>query len=335
MIARDPSLIGTSLAYSPALDGLRAICILFTFCHHIKGMPGFINGTIGVDIFFVLSGFLITALVLGPSKPTLKSYYIRRCFRILPVYYLAYFLMVGGTLLIHVLGIGGPSMTQLEQIWLPSLLISRELVPEMIALFAYAWTVGIEEKFYLIWPLVVLTLATTRNLALFLGALVLSLFLLGYADQIRGYGGIAVGCLAGILLFRHGLYLALPAALVLLVAVYTALFWIDIPYENIFLAPAAAGLVASLYVHGNSALARWLAHPVLVTLGRWTFALYMFHLMVLFWVGFVLEQLDLRVWWIEFLIGYPLSVLVAAVIYRSYEKPLIDVGRRLAARTAG
>ncbi len=52
------------MKYAPELDGLRAICVLFTLLNHIGPHPAVLNGTVGVDVFFALSGFLITTLLI-------------------------------------------------------------------------------------------------------------------------------------------------------------------------------------------------------------------------------------------------------------------------------
>jgi peptidoglycan/LPS O-acetylase OafA/YrhL len=81
---------------------LRAVCIIFTIFNHIEGVPSWINGGVGVDIFFVLSGFLITGILIngGGGDGFIRSFYIRRFFRIAPIYYLSFFLTAVAALLI-------------------------------------------------------------------------------------------------------------------------------------------------------------------------------------------------------------------------------------------
>src|SRR2546430_10459082 len=75
------------LTYRPALDGLRGVAILGVFAHHAQ-VPYLRGGVIGVDIFFVLSGFLITALLLQEADETgrisFPAFYIRRTLRLFP-----------------------------------------------------------------------------------------------------------------------------------------------------------------------------------------------------------------------------------------------------------
>lgn len=87
---RSNLLLKVSTGYRSELDGIRSICIIFTICNHLPDPPKFINGSIGVDIFFALSGWLITSLLLQEQSRTatidIWSFYIRRIFRIVPLY---------------------------------------------------------------------------------------------------------------------------------------------------------------------------------------------------------------------------------------------------------
>ncbi|MEI9808490.1 MAG: acyltransferase [Bacteroidota bacterium] len=77
-------------SYYPALDGLRGIAIILVLCcHNFNFLPHFELGWIGVDLFFVLSGFLITDILLRTkeTKNFLQNFYIRRILRIFPLYY--------------------------------------------------------------------------------------------------------------------------------------------------------------------------------------------------------------------------------------------------------
>ena len=143
--------------YFPALDGLRAICVLMVMFSHIPGgvaRPPWMYGFLGVDVFFVLSGFLITTLLIRERARTgrvsLTGFYTRRFFRIVPVYLftvLLYFTAV------HVMR--DPVKTAQFKAALPWLLgFMQEYRPAAAGnVLGHAWTLGIEEKFYLLWPI--------------------------------------------------------------------------------------------------------------------------------------------------------------------------------------
>ncbi len=140
--------------YIPSLNGLRAISILCVIYSHVVSMnfgktdnPG---GQIGVNIFFVISGFLITHLLLieesEKGKINLKQFYLRRTIRIFPPYYfvlLVYFILQR---------IGIFSIP--PEAWLSSIFYVKSLHIGTDHLTMHFWSLSIEELFYLIWPFV-------------------------------------------------------------------------------------------------------------------------------------------------------------------------------------
>lgn len=159
---------GTTSGYIPGLDGIRALAVFFVIFEHsvIHGEYirysgiGLHAGRTGVDLFFVLSGYLITTLLLREETRTgtisLRHFYIRRALRLFPALWL--YLLVVGTLTA-----GG---------WLPhnpwhsfvsSFLYVRNIVGRGYET-DHLWSLSIEEQFYLLWPLVVIALPR-RNVA--------------------------------------------------------------------------------------------------------------------------------------------------------------------------
>ncbi|GHH45690.1 acyltransferase family protein [Lentzea cavernae] len=140
----------------PALDGLRAIAaVLVVFFHY--GGPDWLQGWAGVQMFFVLSGFLITTLMLREERRTgrisLREFYLRRGFRILPVYFVLLLVTVvasavAGTFLSNGIGSALPYF----------LTFTNEFASA--SPFGQSWSLGIEQKFYLVWPLVAIALGT-------------------------------------------------------------------------------------------------------------------------------------------------------------------------------
>jgi peptidoglycan/LPS O-acetylase OafA/YrhL len=138
------------LGYRPALDGLRGIAVLMVMIFHFH--PGFgSGGFLGVDVFFVLSGFLITSLLLDEWHRTqgisLRRFYVRRALRLLP----ALLLMLAVTvpfvgIIWGAVTIGYVANWFLAFGWLP------------ISPLSHVWSLSVEEQFYLIWPLTLGTL---------------------------------------------------------------------------------------------------------------------------------------------------------------------------------
>ena len=157
------------LGYRPDIEGLRAVAILLVVAAH-AGVPWLAGGFVGVDVFFVLSGYLITGLLVQEMRATggvrLLDFYARRLRRLLP----ALLVMVVGTA-----GAAAVLLAPLEQpaqarvasaaaLWLSNLhFVFSQLDYFGPAagsnLFLHTWSLGVEEQFYLVWPLLVLFLA--------------------------------------------------------------------------------------------------------------------------------------------------------------------------------
>ena len=156
----------------PALDGLRALAILGVLFFHL-GHPLFAGGYLGVDLFFVLSGFLITSLLLEERMVTgsvgLGAFYVRRARRLLPGLYVLLVATVGATIVMgRWLPAKGP-VTPLHQLrwdsitsvfyvsnWYMQIQGTGRLVATRA--LGQVWSLSIEEQFYLVWPAIALGL---------------------------------------------------------------------------------------------------------------------------------------------------------------------------------
>ncbi len=150
----------------PQLDAIRGLAVLLVLIHNTDIYPslhlGVIadNGWMGVDLFFVLSGFLITGILVDTKKSTgyFTNFYARRCLRIWPLYYSALLFMFVIVPLLR------PSEAQIvfaarsSPWWAYPLFLQNFLVPVptmATGLLGVTWSLAVEEQFYLIWPLVV------------------------------------------------------------------------------------------------------------------------------------------------------------------------------------
>jgi peptidoglycan/LPS O-acetylase OafA/YrhL len=164
-IAPPPATIGFRLGQRPALDGVRAIAVLAVMAHH-GYVPFFRGGSIGVDIFFVLSGFLITGLLLEEWEKTsgisFRKFYLRRALRLLPaLVVLLLFVEVYSLVILR-----GPRLWEIQKAVLAVLFYVANWVsimhPDRLGPLSHAWSLSIEEQFYLLWPPVLFLLLHYR-----------------------------------------------------------------------------------------------------------------------------------------------------------------------------
>lgn len=314
----------TKAHYLP-LDGLRGMAILLVVIYHFGRShagahdpePGLLLGFtqfgwMGVDLFFVLSGFLITGILLETrgQEGYFRNFLARRFLRIWPLYYLN--LIVFFIVMPAVLGSMPGELQSMESkqawFWLyaANWLFAREGSFEQTS-GGYFWSLAVEEQFYLFWPIVVYMLSQTRLLqvcvALFVSSLVLRIVVLSlgvststaYAMTFTHLDGLALGaalsiCLRSPDLTVHVRRLAKPAVLVGLAAVAAVriadgnfLFW----SRNMALfgysavAVVFAGLLVwALQARPGSVQHSFLTSRFMVATGRYSYALYLAHVPV-------------------------------------------------------
>ena len=332
----------------PALDGVRACAILGVLLHHTRHAPfGRLHGYRGVWLFFVLSGFLITTLALREEDKTgalsVRAFAIRRVFRIMPLFYLA--------LLAYVLWASVFGMEQnpalLQQYFLSYALYCPEFpifhyhftVP-----FGQAWSLGIEEKFYLAWPILAFVwLARSKHritvtLMLLASTAYLTTTSAELAQMWGSYSDILIGCLLALVMNERRAYeqlriLGRPeltwAVLVLLVVVALNRLTGTQLGERLF-SLAGAAAIAALVTNTGAAM-RLVSHPWLVRIGAWSYAIYLTHPIVFdVWnrmlpAGRPFDYLTLP---LTIATDFPLCWL----LHIWFEKPLIALGRRFASR---
>ena len=150
------------LHYEPALDGIRAVAVLAVMAFHFLGAEYFAGGLIGVDVFFVLSGFLITSLLLDEQNRTgavsLRGFYHRRVLRLFPAMYTLLGLVAVAAIFI---GAEYPSVwAELGAAALYSYQIFLGLfgfaTPDSPRVLFHLWSLSVEEWFYFFWPFLLL-----------------------------------------------------------------------------------------------------------------------------------------------------------------------------------
>ena len=310
--ARGAPLVARRLGREPALNGLRGAAILLVVGYHYAFPIGLPGGSLGVDLFFVLSGFLITALLLAEWGTTgsisLRRFWARRALRLFPA--LGAFLLVAALLL----PFAGPDRGAVARSIAASGLYVANLAVALKAnlYFGHTWSLAEEEQYYLVWPVVILLCLKLRPRASTLvslaagGLVVCSLLHAALASRGGAIGdtwflyyapiraeGLFAGCLLGVLYSlrllpeaaAHGRAirsLAWVALAVLAVAVFRTTTYSPVLDRGGFLAVAAAG---AILVYAAMEAPPWplriLRWRPLRYVGEISYALYLWHLPVL------------------------------------------------------
>jgi peptidoglycan/LPS O-acetylase OafA/YrhL len=352
------------LGYRPALDGVRGLAIAIVVAFHAFGWPR--GGTLGVDLFFVLSGFLITTLLLEEHDAmgtiSIRRFYGRRARRLLPALFV---LMVPFLLLAAVSAATTSSLRSPIFVGLASTLTYTSNIvvaadPSAVpAAMIHLWSLAAEEQFYIVWPLLLLALirvggirVVARALAVLLMVAIvyrLQLLMRGASIERLYYGpdthadSLLIGCAFGCYIARHGLpawirasargrEVASAVSLTLVIAAVVLLERIPqrLAYETQFL-PTGFALVAGIFivcaVAGETVVARGLSVRPMVFLGRISYSLYLWHLPLLVGFAGVHRELGLR----------PIAAVAAAVALASCSRKFIELPflrRRTEAGTA-
>ncbi len=150
--------------YRPDVEGLRAVAVALVVLYHFS-VPPFTGGLVGVDVFFVISGFVITGLLLREQEKTAKNalldFYARRARRILPAATLVIFATVAAAYMFAWHGFG--PQTANDGRWSAAFLANVHLATGPLSALDNYWSLAVEEQFYLLYPSLVLFLATLKT----------------------------------------------------------------------------------------------------------------------------------------------------------------------------
>jgi peptidoglycan/LPS O-acetylase OafA/YrhL len=355
----------TAMRRFPGLDGLRAIAASIVIFSHFAGPKwNWLSGWVGVYIFFVLSGFLITTLLLREQtragRISMKNFYIRRVFRILPPY-----VAILGVVVLFCHLRGEYTSRGFSEALPYYLTFFNEFLPAASTsggdnLFTGSWTLGIEEKFYLAWPLLLVlagAAAARRRLVLVIAALAAMLLLVPvttggwvinysmtalYESSIH-YFVLLVGCLLAILMHDRRTFalvrpLTHPVAVLPVLAVFLAVHtnmtdaWGDTRNNLMILVVYSVVVVALLVTLITPGPLQWLLSTAPMRfVGERSYSLYLLqsvgHLLVVLTVPQFGEYRTTTA-----IAVFVVSLLGADLIYRWVEMPMINCGKRIIER---
>lgn len=373
--------------YFPGLNGIRALAALSVLLVHLDEYkwrlnleipPMFpkvlLNGINAVIMFFVLSGFLITYLLLSEINKTgtvnVRKFYARRILRIWPVYYLLIFLgLTVFPLIIQVSQYQGnfaPQPLQPIHIVLYLLFIPNAVgfLGGAFPVFQQLWTIGIEEQFYLLWP-ALSKLFAKRMLLVIIGMIVIKILLNNYQLQIvvdnhysqtyrnfiaflnnLRFENMAVGALGAYLLFhKHWLlkviFHPIVEKLTLAFMVYNVLFLNppDYPADNLLL--CVPYILFILNVSSNPKSTLKLENRFWNWLGTLSYGIYMYHLLVIYLVFLAFNYINVSQWnnivfnVVVYTLIIGLTVGVAEASHRWFERPFLRLKDRFTVVKSG
>ncbi len=325
------------------LEGLRGVAVALVVLFHAQ-LLGAVGGFVGVDAFYVLSGFLITGLLLRELATTgrvdLIAFYGRRARRILPAATIAIVAILAAAAII-VAPLDLPSVAldaTASGLFFGNVLFAIRAT-DYFGLatpspFLHYWSLGVEEQFYLVWPLLLLLAFRARRLsaalfAVFLGSLALSVALTS-TDAPWAFYGLptrAWQLALGALLAMHGTRIARIPSPRLALGGWLGLGLLVLAAVSLDPATSYPGFAALLPTFGVALLivgggrrggpSRMLAIAPLRALGRISFSLYLYHWPVLVLAPIVLGDLTPALRWA--LVG--LSVVIATVSWKLIELP--------------
>jgi peptidoglycan/LPS O-acetylase OafA/YrhL len=351
--------------YFSALDGLRCLSIVWVigFHAHLTGATLFRRGDCGVSLFFIVSGFLITTLLIREKANSgticLKNFYARRTLRIFPLYYASILLYTALVIAVE----HGPDRVAFFHHLPFFLAYTNNWFVDRFAgehvIFAFSWSLATEEQFYLLWPSI-LRFTRTRSSPLIAigGALILSatanllqttghLHLGDTANRIATSIAtpICLGCALAYALDSQRIFRALrtalghkfsaPAALLFLVATYACLIhapagsslesWLAVP-----LITAMLLLIATCCIREDNGLARIMANPIARFVGTISYGMYLLHMLAINATKKLIPTHD----WRFFAIALALSITLATASFYLYERQFLKLKKRFTNRAS-
>jgi peptidoglycan/LPS O-acetylase OafA/YrhL len=302
------------MKYTPGLDTVRALAVSFVIIHH--WFPAFAPwmewGTIGVDLFFFLSGFLITAGLIKhvdqPAGLILKNFYVRRTLRIFPLYYA----VTIGLIIIGVIGAEWP--------WYILYFSNHYMYYNgWQHIVSHFWSLAVEEQFYIIWPVFVIVFSRKLLLPLLI-VIAVSFFLRVYLanermSEVLTITNIYKFAVGGVFAYYINGFKKLPivASISFLVVAVALYFFTPI------MRPLLVAIISFSLFHIS--LKGWLNFAPAVFLGKISYGIYILHNIVPFFIVKVLHADS-----VYFIPVCAISlVLCSWVSFRFFESPFLKL----------
>ena len=334
----------TTTTYRPDIDGLRAIAVMSVVLFHAD-VTFFSGGYAGVDVFFVISGFLITRLLtkaLAEESFTYSDFYLRRARRLFPALFVTLLLvLLTATVMFlpfHLQRLGGALASAL--FWCSNIFFWTESgyfdAEASLKPLLHTWSLGVEEQFYLVWPtFMVMLFALGKRVWLIAGIAIISLVSLAAAELWLAKDSSAAFYLAPFRVYEFGIGALLvfvyekkpatPIALELLllaglglVAYSMLAFDEHTPFPGFSALVPCLGTALIIYAGQAERVGALLRNPVSRYLGLISYSLYLVHWPVVVFYKYSVESFTR----IDKLAVIVIAIGLAALMYRFVETPL-------------
>lgn len=324
-------------SHRPAFDGMRAIGFLLVITAHIPSVPLFVflQGWSAVWMFFAMSGYLIAMLLMREERRlgriAFGPFLIKRFCRIVPAYWAAILIYWLACFTIEPLAADYASFMARLPLYLAFL--PEYANSDGFNIFTHTWTVGIELKFYLLFPPVVFLLISNANWRIAATAIAIVVLTAVGTFNAQSYCALLFGALLAFVLERpHGyaFVAALTRVPVLVpLALVAALFVMLLYTEQLTVVAFVATYVMAYAIVREAAVARLLTWTPLVYLGQRSYGAYLLHFLAIR-IGYIAFGNDTVIGGL-LTAGFCLALTVpaAALQYRAIELPAIEFGRRL------
>ena len=329
--------------YYGAIDGLRVICVAFVVLEHIDDRAAIFLGFpswLGVDLFFLISGFLITTLLLVEEQQTGKidlwAFYVRRFFRIVPVYSVVlatyYFISM----------FNAEKWREIVHFTWYYLTFSGEFIKllpadQQHAPFLVTWTLGIEEKFYLLWPVLFFVFAPRKLRNFLIPVLMLAISPMPAFWFFRSYFGLLMGCALAVFLNSEGFvqlksFLARIPAVVVLALMAAGFYAVGKDWRFVFLFDAAGLVLLSSLILGKNWMTSFLGSGPMTWLGKRSYSTYLIHGLALNVAFALVHGRSVLMTIIVVLVAMAVASAGAAFLYTFVEEPARKYGKSRLAR---
>ena len=341
--------------YWPELDGLRTVAVTLVILAHV-GIPWARGGAIGVDIFFTLSGFLITTVLLDEFKRTneirLARFYARRLLRLYPALLC---LVLLGVSFASLLDPEAKRQTNSEAVQAISYTMNWFSVRSGgtgAGIFSHCWSLAVEEQFYLVWPLALLlmldrlrpgiAIAVTAVLVVFSIALEVALYRhfgwrrVYYGTDAR-FPQLLIGAIAAMAYSNRrpsarialgiNAIAAMGALLILGSAALSPPRYLYAQLGYWCVALGTAAIILTLVNNPATSLRRSIGSAIAVAIGRVSYGVYLWHWPIAYSLSSLAPNLGP---YARLGIVAPTSIGIALVSFRFVERPFLRLKKRLA-----